>query len=274
MIPGSSEPRFGAVLYTAPTAYQGGLFSGAVVFGDANTNGVTDISFGLPIFWISHKPDAVSEYGTGFQVLCGVTGGRHDKTKTLATTYPAGTEFSIGGFSQPVGLPFTLAEIVAGGRTVRGTAWATNVHWQAAQPLELGVNAAGTGFTVHGGDLAQTGVDGTTGQKLYNYDTAVNPDNVRVTWTRATGLLKGSFSIYYDYPTQLDTREEPALQQKWVHTAKTVQYAGVLLQERADSGDTAGFGYFLVSGKAPNGSRLYSFKQSGGFAVKAEVDAP
>lgn len=275
-------PQAYAVLYGAPSAYQGGLFSGVLCFGDVNENGVWDVTEvdDYPFACVSFKPTSVPVYNPelpGFNLMLGVAGGRYDRYVSLHTVF-GGSRFIVDELAQPFDLRYTRSTVArdeGSGRTVttRSTEWAECVSWQASAPLEVAPNAAGNGFVVPGRDLAKTGTDEVTGQPLYNYETGINPNRFQLRLTSSTGLLRGSFSVYYDYATYINTTRDPAAM-RWRHAAKTVPYAGVLLQEQAALADgplTVGYGHSLYSSRAeyPDSTRTYTVKQSAAVGLLA-----
>lgn len=272
-------PMLGAVLFAAPTAYQGGYFSCVIAFGDENANGVKDVTQvgGVRGTWASFNPMAVQDYDAtepGFDVEVGVVGGWYDKAKNLQTFF-ADWELYVSDLTAPLGLAYTLTTRT---RNLSGTIVSTrtaetaaSICWQAAANVPVTTKADGTGFTVPLGDLVKTGT-AADGAPLYNYATAVNPNSLRMSFNRSLGVLNGAFSAFYDYVTVLD--QTGATEKKtWAHSAKSVSYNAILLQELVDDGrGLTAYGYYLYAGRstyetATLATRTYSFKQSAEFSV-------
>lgn len=267
-----------AMLFTAPSAYQGGSLSGLLDFGNENGNAVWELSPNeeIPIFWTSLNPVHVGTYDAvqpGFTELLWAVGGWYNKGQDLRAFY-TGRQLFVGDLEEPLGLNYTLSTRMTNGVgrvvTVRTAETAPSVSWQAAENLAVTPKADGSGFTVPAGDLVKTGT-AADGEPIYNYATGVNPNGLRLSFNRASGLMSGSFNGYYDYPSAIDTTVDPA-KLTWRHAASRLSYAGVLLQEQASTGTVVtAYGYYLSSGKAPypGSARTYSFKQSSEFRIHA-----
>jgi len=267
-------PRVYAVLFTAPSAYQGGRFSGVLCFGDANANGVWDVTAveEYPFECVSFKPTSVPVYNLeapGFDLMLGVAGGRYDRYASLRTVFD-GFRFFVDEMKKPGTLRYTVSTVALNemtGRsfTARIAKEAECVSWESADPLEVAPNASGRGFIVPRGDLVKTGTDGETGKPLYNYDTGTNPNQFQLRLTSSSGQLGGSFRAHYDYATYINLTREPAVR-RWAHKSNMIQYNGILLQEQAVWGAemTVGYGHYLYSSLAeyPGSARTYRFTQS------------
>ena len=265
-----------ALLFTMPMGYQGGAFSGASVISDSDGDGKLDVtpSLDVPLVWQNNAPTSVETYNAaqpGFRVFTDAAGGWYNKTENLQTFY-TGKRLYVGDLEEPLGVKYTLSTRSAGGVTTRTTEVAPSVSWEAALNLAVTPKADGSGLTVAAGDLAKLGQNA-DGSPVYNYNTAVNPNSLRLTFNRTTGLMTGNFNAYYDYATALDTTVTPAVPSAWRHTVKILPYAGVLLQEQNDAGNgVTGYGYFQSSGTSSYDSgsgylRSYSFKQSSEFRI-------
>jgi len=276
-----SPPSVCAMLFTAPTLYQGGALSGMLVFGDRNGNGVWDLgsSEETPIFWTSLNPIHVGTYDAaqpGFIEKLEAVGGWYNKTQDLRAFYN-GRQLYVGDLEAPPDLSYTLSTRVRNdaGRivTVRSAETAPSVSWEAAENLAVTPKANGSGFTVPAGDLVKAGTKA-DGAPDYNYGMGVNPNGLRLSISRASGLMSGSFYAYYDYPSARDMTVDPE-KLTWQHKVSRLSYAGILLQEQAETGTVvAAYGHYLVSEKAPypGSARTYSFKRSSEFLVHAVLD--
>lgn len=274
-------PQAYAVLYAAPTAYQGGRMSGVIRFGDVNENGIWDVTAveEFPITCESYKPTAVPVYDPdmpGFTVRLNAVGGKYNSSVSLHTVFQ-GQRLFVGELGEPAGLPYrrsTRARNEDTGRitTSRTQEIAPCASWQATVPLEIGLDASGTGFVVPRSDLAliETAEDG---EPLYNYGAAVNPNGLRIMFSRTTGLVRGSSKAHYDYLTSSDATRDP-VRMRWRHVSKSLSFKGVLLQEQA--GDVAptmaAGGQYLSSGMGtyPGSTRSYRYKQSTAFLLELE----
>jgi len=275
------EPSVCAMLFTAPATYQGGAFSGMLVFGDRNGNEVWDLgsSEEIPIFWVSLNPTHVATFNgaqPGFMEILGAVGGWYDKKQDLAAFYD-GRQLYVGDLDAPSDLSYTRSTRIRNeaGRvvTVRTAEIAPSVSWQAAENLAVTPKADGSGFTVPAGDLVKTGTE-ENGKPIYNYDTGVNPNGLKLTVTRTSGLMRGTFNAYYDYPSVIDTTVEPN-KLTWRRRVSRLSYAGILLQEQAETGDVvAAYGYYLSPEKIPypDSTRTYSFKRSLEFRIHAVTE--
>lgn len=279
----SGETNVCALLYSAPSAYKGGLFAGVVCFGDFNTNGVKDIGRfdNAPLHWTSYNPQAVPVYDAenpGFDETLGVTGGWYNKLENLQAFY-AGKVLSVGDLEQPPSISFKLSvrelNDLGGIDTTSSIESADPAAWQSiTNALTVTPKADGSGFTLPAADLLLLGKD-SDGAPIYNYDSAANPSGLKMTFSRATGLMSGSFNALYDYATVADlTGDEPKY--TWTHTVKTCAYAAVLLPERIDLLDnTEGAGYYLFGDTATyetdtGYTRSYSVNRSFDFTLESE----
>jgi len=86
---------------------------------------------------------------------------------------------------------------------------------------------------------------------LWDYS-APNSVGLKIALTRVTGVFKGSFLAWFDYPDKK-------------HVSKSVSYEGVLTPEREDMDDgVAGRGFFLWADKGviPSAVKPYAFNGS------------
>lgn len=277
------ETNVCALLFSAPTAYKGGLFAGVICFGDFNTNGVIDVTAfeDAPLQWSNKNPLSVPTYSSdnpGFDISLGVSGGWYNKLTNLANYY-AGKVLSVGDLAEPPALSYQLQtkELDENNRTVTTTTTEETapVLWQSiTNALTVTPRTDGTGFTVAAADLKQIGKD-EDGMPLYNYDTAVNPSGLRMTFNRATGLMTGSFNVYYDYAS-VDNLTGDTETFTWAHTAKSCSYACVLLPERADlNSGIEGDGYYLFGGSSSyetgtGATKAYTLNYSYRFDVESD----
>ena len=239
-----AEGRVFAVLYASPAAYKGGMFFGLAEFvkPEAGLAYLRPLD-GWPCVWESRSPQATSVYGEAFQRELVLNGGWYSKTGNLYDYYrdrelTAGTDDWASAPELTVGVNRYASEV-----------W--NPNGLALAPvfdkkgLLIGLAAPKAG-------LPAKNKDGT-----YDYEAAGNTIGLKCTLTRATGVFKGSFKAWFDYPVKK-------------HVSKSIAYEGVLTPEREDKADgVEGRGFFLWPDKAvpPAPAKPYSFKWSYDFTV-------
>ena len=126
------------------------------------------------------------------------------------------------------------------------TEWHMIVAKDGASPagLNLGLNAAGTGFTAPITDMpAKSDVPGVYSYGDSNGDGVNNTAGLTVTFTKASGLFKGAFKVWYDYESAIDYTTGKV---KSAHTSKKVTFQGALTPVRENSSDgVEGRGFYL-----------------------------
>ena len=268
-VPGDGVTNVIAILFSAPRIYQGGSFYGVVVFGDANGNGTNDLMGA--VLQNNKNPQSVYPYtGAGYSNELSVIGGKYDKTKTLKQARPADS-YSFDALSKPIPFLITYSEKDTNGTGRVVTTKVPSFEVPCTEWLDssfaLPLNTAGTSFSLPRGDLKKMAGLGSSGEPLYNYNsvtnTAVNPHGVTASYTKSSGIFKGSVSVYYDYPTVKDYTSGYEELSGWKHKVSKLSFAGVILHETADPSHVA-YGYWLTTGKFPmSASKTYKFKQSG-----------
>ncbi len=269
-----AEPVLCAVLYSAPTAYKGGHFGGVISFGDKNTNGVIDVCLGNDgkIVWTSRNPFSVPSYdedSPGFIAALDVYGGWYDRTENLKAHYANKTIF-VDDLQEPEPLKYRLSERFDEGTEVSDDE-AMPMSWQSANHLTVVPKANGSGFTVPAADLKLEGYE-EDGQPLYNYEDGINPNGLKLAFNRATGVMSGSFKVYYDYVVKADYRGDDD-KLTWKHTAINATYKAILMLEQVDvTSDLVSLGHYLLPDSATyetaaGRERNYKFKRSYEFAV-------
>ncbi len=275
------KPVLCALIYSAPSAYSGGRFAGVVCFGDLNTNGVVDafLGYGEKFVWSSLNPQSVPQYddeNPGFESTLSVIGGWYSKTANLSAYY-SGKTLSVGDLDEPPALAYMQSVMeTEDGKTVTTTSEETAEadSWQAETNLTVFVTANGAGFKVPAADLKLLEREA-DGKPVYNYDSAVNPNALKVSFNRATGVMSGSFKVYYDYATKIDTRSDPE-KVTWKQTQVLASYAAILLLEQAEeNSELVADGYYLLPDTAAYETaagtmRKYSLKRSYPFNVLSE----
>jgi hypothetical protein len=243
--------RVYAVLYSAPAAYKGGsLFGfpefvlqeeGAGQYAVVRRLGGWSDS-GTPLVWSSLNPQATGAYGDGFNRTLELTGGWYSKTADLGWYYD-GLDLSAGTDANAPTPGLTVG-------TVRYDALCWDPSGIALTPtLKLGAMAGLSAPPA--GKPVDPEKDG-----IWDYG-AANSVGLKVSLTRATGIFKGSFNAWFDYPLKK-------------HVSKSLAFEGVLTPVRENPADgVAGRGYYLWPDKAvpPLPARPYSFKWSYDFRI-------
>ena len=270
-----------AIVYTAPVAYKGGSLFGLAEFVNPADGAVyMRLLDGVKFVWKSRNPLATGDHGAGFSRSLGMTGGRYDKLINLYNYYENG--LIIGDTALPeLPISITFTDWVDDSQTTKEM-WTETGY--AAEPvggdslptgLGLSLNMAGTGFAAPKADLPVK--DPETGEYSYGEDTngdgVFNTSGLTFTFTKATGLFKGSFKAWYDYTSAIDNTTDTG---KFAHASKTVAFLGALtpIREKLDDG-IGGRSYFLWPEKgsytsASGKSMTYSFNVSYDFLLLAD----
>ncbi len=231
--------RLYAVVYTAPKTYNGGCLFGLAEFVNSDAGKVYLRQSGdAPFLWESRNPQATGEYGKGFSRQLGITGGWYSKTENLYDYYE-GRNLFVG--IDPDARPPELAV----GSTRYGS-----ICWDPSGVVLSPVlkSSVMTGLTAPpAGKPTDPENDGT-----WSYS-ATNSVGLKLALTRPTGVFKGSFNAWFDYPVKK-------------HVSKPLAFEGVLTPVREDPSDgVAGRGFFLWPDKPL--SPAYAFKWSYDFKI-------
>ena len=261
-----------AAVYTAPATYRGGHFFMLAEFVSPEA-GKTFLRADDGGTWVNWNPTATGDYGDGFNYWPGLVGGWYDKLINLRGYYGGG--LTIGDTELPA-LPVAVkyTDLDDNDRKVSWTeAETADAAWDASpEGLSLVLNAAGTGFVAPKADKPVKDAD----TDEYDYAADTNGDGVSntggltFTFTRATGIFKGSFLAWYDYTSAEDYTKDT---EKFAHTSKAVVFEGVLTPERGDTDDgVAGRGFFLWPDKGlnPATAKPYGFNGSYEFLLLSE----
>jgi hypothetical protein len=205
---------------------------------------------GVPFFWESRNPQATSEYGFGFARELGVSGGFYDTWINLRDYYENGlTVGGVGSFGPLLAtVRITEFDWGSGLETPPRVSWTESTQAETAEAspngLILGVTpatgAVGTGFSAPAIQLPFTFIDPDTGGVWYDYSGLENPAGLTFGFTRATGIFKGAFNVYYDY---VSADDRTTGRQTVLHVVKKALFEGALTPVRAD-GDAEGRGFF------------------------------
>jgi hypothetical protein len=232
--------RMFTVIYTSPALYNGGCLSGLVEFvknaGDSHV--LLNLLDGIPLRWENLNPKATAVYGEIFERTLGISGGWYDKTGNL-NEYYQNMELIIGA---DAGAPDP--ELTVGGSHHTSDWW----NFSEIKLSPVLKNGVMTGLTAPQAGVALDPEK----DNDWNYS-ADNTVGLKIGFTRATGVFKGSFKAWFDYGT--------------THTSKSISYEGVLTPEREDKEDgVAGRGFFLWTDPTPG----YPFKWSYDFLISSK----
>ncbi len=235
IIDGNEPACMFTVIYTSPAACQGGCLFGLAELvkpDEAGSHVFLRPLDGSNFLWENLNPVATADYEAGFQRELGLSGGWYDKTGNLDDYYHDKV-LTVGvGSSVPASWNLTgldLTPVLNSSGVMTGLS-APNVN------LPVKVNGE------------------------WDYS-AENTAGLKTGLTRATGIFKGSFKVWFDYNT--------------THTSKSVSYEGVLIPEREFKDDgIEGRGFFLWPDKGqyinPLGRTVtYPFNWSYDFIVQS-----
>ena len=181
------------------------------------------------LLWEKNAAKTTSYDGTAFAISLAPTGGWYDKVVNLQNYY-LGREFAISS--------------IEGGEELPAAALASGYSFTTlSAPNDLGVSFTGNSMTTPARALVK---NKTTG--LYDFGASVNPWNTTVKFTRATGIVTGTFSAW-EWIVNSDLAGEYATAQKQI---SGLAHKGILLFARDDSADSPlasevlTAGYFLM----------------------------
>lgn len=192
------------------------------------------------IRWVRNASTAVTREGTGFTLELAPTGGWYNKTENMQAHY-LNTAFALQGAAAE-DLP---EEALASGYSFAAD---DSVLGYLATPENLAMRFVGNTAKVDAQKLVK---NKTTG--LYDFAQSVNPWNATFKFTRATGIISGTFSAW-EWVFKSDDVQDFATKQKEI---KKLTHKGVWLYSRDSSSDSSlrddavSAGYFLLptSGK-------------------------
>lgn len=260
------------IVHSAPKAYKGGGFWGQVEFTRDAKGGRTALrplaspagaakqaGLGAPegLRWVSRSPSATEVYGEGFDYGVDLIGGWYSTVGDLRAYYEDGLEIACADVPVlQVGVKMTDVDWESEREKPPKISWVEEEEVDAANagpdgmPLSIAVSrGVGKGLEAPKPDKPVTvREDGETSYEYgdVNGDDIDNSSELKLSLARATGLFKGSFTLWYDYTAAIDfTRDEGG--EKQAHSKKKVAFQGILTlpNDLSDGGD--GFGYFLWS---------------------------
>lgn len=174
------------------------------------------------ILWVRNASTAVTRDGKGFALELAPTGGWYNKTENMQAHY-LDSAFAIQGAAAE-DLP---VEALASGYSFAADA---SVLDYLATPENLELGFAGNTAKVAARKLVK---NKTTG--LYDFGTSVNPWNATFKFTRATGIISGTFSAW-EWAFKSDEVQDFATKQKEI---KKLTHKGVWLWSRDSSADSS-----------------------------------
>ena len=231
--------RLCTVVYTVPKAYNGGAL---FVLAEFDMLGEDIIGLrardGTPLLWQSRNPLATFEPGRGFSRELGITGGRYSKTENL-NTYYEGMNLTVG-----IDTNAPLPELMVGSVRYDSMCWDPSgvvLTPTLKSGVMTGMSAPAAGKPM---DVDKNGA--------WDYS-ATNSVGLKMSLASPTGIFKGSFFAWFDYPDKK-------------HVSKSLAFEGVLTPVREDPSDgVAGRGFFLWPDKSL--SPAYAFKWSYDFKI-------
>ena len=200
-------------------------------------------SLGADLIWKNDDPASTRSGEEGFALYLYPVGGWYDTVSNLQRSYLE-SDLSV---DLPQG-DDALEEIM--------DALALNGDYAfVAQPSGQSVDLAGNSLSVAKQTLVKD-----DSKKYNDWDASVNASNVKLTFKRATGIVNGTFDLWYE-----GTNAKGTFEQKSVAGLK---HEGVLLLSRGDDGylddDVLSAGFFLAPQKLDkrtwNGSYRFDIK--------------
>ncbi len=210
----TGQPALLIPVYTAKAKMAAG---GWVVISD-------DAGSGLPVAsglldWYNADTNSTRGGVEGYSLTLEATGGLYDTLFNLQTYY-LNAELTVGASGAPAALDATYTQLLC-------------------TPETYGLALAPVGDTLTVGKRTLVKVPGSA--TLYDYANSVNPCNLTLTYTRATGLYLGSFSLWYGNAAGTAQKEQTS-----------VKFQGVLTPAKAAGSvytDSPGLGFYQISEK-------------------------
>jgi hypothetical protein len=251
-----------AVVYAAPAAYKGGCFFGAVEFFKPDPAAAVCVRakatrVASAFLWENRSPAATEMHEGFLRSEIGLVGGYYNKLKSLHDYYQ-GDELVVGGLSEPPPLvakiKYTDFDWESEREVPPKTSWTEEEEiWPegySPEGLVLTIDAAGAAIAAPKVVTPKKLVDPDTREYMgYNYDELDNPAGLTFGFTKATGLFKGAFNVYYDYVSADDyTKDENG--QTWAHSVVKMSFEGALTPVREDTSDgVEGGGFYTCKRK-------------------------
>ena len=231
-----------AVVCTSPSAYKGGsLFGLAEFVKPADGEVHLRLLDGVKFEWKSRNPSATDDYGVGFERTTGLAGGWYSKTANLYDHY-RDYRLSVGTDTNAPLPALTVGSVRYGA-----------LCWDPSGVVLTPTLQSGVMTGLH----ASVAGNPTDADKDGSWDySATNSVGLKISLNRPTGVFKGSFKAWIDYPDKQ-------------HISKSLSFEGALTPVREDSGDgIEGRGYFLWPDRSS--TPAYPFKWSYDFLLLAK----
>ena len=239
------------ILCASPSAYKGG--SVFLPLGFAEDRSVAEVpEFGT--LWTSLNPQATGDYGAGgFRTgFAGVEGRWHDRLEALGDRYDALT-FALGE-TPTLGYTYKCTDYDDSGRK-------TTMAWQefAAAADTLGQPGNLVMFDAKGrlvvAKKTKPVKDKASGEYLYD---GANDGALTLSYNAATGVFKGSYTLWYDYESAFDGTKGKST---FAHKSKKINFEGIVVEGLEPSGFylwSRSASYTDAKGKA----KAYTWKES------------
>lgn len=216
---GSGRPAWLLPVFTAKAKMAAG---GWLVIADDAVSGLP-VASGL-LGWYNSDTNSTRGGVEGYSLTLEPAGGYYDTLFNLQTYY-LNAELTVGASGAPAALDATYTQL-------------------ACTPEGLALTAAGDTLTASKRALVKAGGSAT----LYDFENSVNPCNLTLAFTRATGLCSGTFSLWYENAGGTLQKEQLG-----------VKFQGVLTPVKASGSGYAGspgLGFYAVPEKV--GARTWS----------------
>ena len=209
---------------------------GTSVFGGwlsirANDDGDLVVEIDSPdtdILWANDDPNATRDGEEGFELNLDPVGGWYDTVSNLQRSYLE-SDLSVNLPEGEDALEDIMDALALGGD-----------YAFVAQPSGQAVDLVGNTLSV----VKQTLVKDAS-KKLNDWDASVNASNVKLTFKRATGVVNGTFDLWYEGTNAKGAREQKSI--------TGLKHEGVLILSRGDDGvldnEVLSSGFFLAPQK-------------------------
>ena len=198
-----------------------------IAYEDPAADGALPVAMpSAKLVWVKNAAKTTSADATAFAISLAPTGGWYDKVVNLQAYY-LNREFAVSAATEAESLPAAAL--------AKGYSFTT-----ASTPNDLEVTFAGNALSVAKRVLVK---NKTTG--LYDFGDSVNPWNTSVKFTRATGIVTGSFYAWdWIYKSDLSGFEYATAQK----ATPLLTHKGVLLYSRDSSSESPLADNVLTSG--------------------------
>jgi len=210
-----------ALIYATPSAYKkGGCVCLEVLCTAADEISVATVESAQDGTWISMAPNATGVYGNGFEQTLTLEGSWYDTKANLDVYYYTKLAFAADS-ALALDVPNAAGDSVSA------------QDLECWDDLTISLNAKGSAFIVDQKKTTPTKND----SDEYDYS-GENDAALTFSFTKATGIFKGSFLAWFDYYKDKDS-------ERLTHTSKKVSFEGVAVQ--GAEGTSAMKGFYLWS---------------------------